>query len=69
MKCYLINECLANVTIAESVFLDVEEAHNHAIELQKMADKSKLNAEYRVRPIDLWVGKKFKVLCNEDSFR
>jgi|JI6StandDraft_1071083.scaffolds.fasta_scaffold49681_3 hypothetical protein len=62
MIAYLVNECMTNVTIAESIFLDNVEAWKHANEMQAMATKTKLNVEYRVRPIELWVGKKFKVV-------
>jgi len=45
MIAYLVNECMTNVTIAESIFLDNVEAWKHANEMQAMATKTKLNVE------------------------
>lgn len=66
MIAYLVNECMTNVTIAESIFLDNVEAWKHANEMQAIATKARLDVEYRVRPIELWVGKKFKVVPSDE---
>lgn len=55
--CYIINECHAQYTSAEIVFEDLEMATKYSAELQKEADKCKLNVEYRVKVVELVMSK------------
>lgn len=52
-SCYLVNECHAEYTITYAVFEDLQMALKYAAEQQRLADKCKLNVEYRVRTIPL----------------
>lgn len=52
-SCYLVNECHAKYTITYAVFMDLQMALKYAAEQQRVADKCKLNVEYRVRTMPL----------------
>ena len=51
--CHLVNECHAQYTTTDAVFEDLQMALKYAAEQQKLADKYKLNVEYRVRTMPL----------------
>ena len=52
-SCHIVNECHAQYTTTNAVFEDLQMALNYAAEQQKLADKCKLNIEYRVRTMPL----------------
>ena len=52
-SCHLVNECHAQYTTTDAVFEDLQMALKYAAEQQKLADKCKLNVEYRVRTMPL----------------
>lgn len=52
-SCHLVNECHAQYTTTDAVFEDLQMALKYAAEQQKLAEKCKLNVEYRVRTMPL----------------